>query len=106
VSMLERPVVRALLGLVSLLAALSVGGGFVAGLLLVPPLVGAARWSSTLAAALHVTLAVILAAEVGWAFAYLAVGERSPAIWLVPAAVGSGVVVAAVRVRRPGEGRP
>jgi hypothetical protein len=103
--MLERPVVRALLGLVSLLAAVSVGGGFVAGLLLVPLLVGAARWASTWAAALHVTLAVVLAAEVGWALTYLAVGERAPAIWLVPGAVGSGVLVLAVHVRRQVEGR-
>lgn len=42
----------------------------------------------------------VLSAELGWAAAYVAVGEQQPLIWLVPAvgALLAGVVLVRVRL--------
>lgn len=85
-----------LLVLVGLAAALSVGGGFFAGVVLAPLLVLVARRASTLGSWGYGLLAGALASEVAWGLTYLVVGEQNPTIWLVPGLVGSATATAAI----------
>jgi len=82
---LSRRPLRIGLVVVSVAAAVSMGGGFFAGVLLAPLLIRAARHVSTFAAAGLVLLATILVAEVAWGITYLLVGEHRPLIWFIPA---------------------
>ena len=84
----------------SLLAAASMGGGFLAGVVLVPMLVVLGARAGRVVAVVDGLLAAVLSAELGWAAAYVAVGEQQPLIWLVPAvgALLAGVVLVRVRL--------
>ncbi|MBW3662346.1 MAG: hypothetical protein KY469_04525 [Actinobacteria bacterium] len=79
----SRPV-RIGLVILSVVAAASIGGGFVAGVLLVPLLFATVRHGSVGAAFGLVLLATILVIEMAWAATYLLVGEQRPLIWAVP----------------------
>ena len=87
---------RVVLVVVSLVAALSIGGAFLAGIALVPLLVLVAGRASRLGAWGYGILAGVLAAEVAWGLTYVAVGESGSAIWLVPLIAGATTVIAAV----------
>ena len=87
-----RPWVRWTLVAVSVVAAVSVGGGFVAGIVLGPMLIVASRHVGPLAAACFILLAGVLLAEVAWAMVYVVLGESQPAIWLGPIVAGVGTI--------------
>lgn len=69
---------------------LSMGGAIVAAPVTVPLLALAARDRGRGYRTLAAVLAGLTLAEVGWAAAYLAVGEARPWVWLVPLLAGLG----------------
>lgn len=93
---------RAALVAVSVLAAASIGGGFILGIVLSPLLVVAAHQASRLGAWGYGLIAGILAAELGWAATYLLAGELEPTIWLLPTILGLASLSAAVLVGNRG----
>jgi integral membrane sensor domain MASE1 len=101
---LSRRPVRIGLVILSVVAAASVGGGFVAGVLLVPLLLATVRHVSVGGAVGLVLLATILVVEMAWGATYLLAGEQRPLIWVVPllasiaaVAIGARSVIAAAR---------
>lgn len=97
---------------VSVVAAISVGGGFVAAVVLVPALMVASRHASPVAAVGYGVLSATLAAETAWALTYVLVGEHQPYIWLLPVVVSAlaGVVSSWVyrskRIEEPMDSAP
>lgn len=94
--MLESSGARIALVVVSVVAALSVGGAFLLGVVLVPGLVLVARRTSTPGSWGLGLLASLLAAEVAWGLTYVVVAEHQPTIWLVPGLVGVATLTTAV----------
>ena len=98
---------RAILAVVASVCAVSIGGGFALGVVLVPALVWLARGASGAVAAGFAVLAAILTAEVSWVALYLILGDNEPLIWAAPsmlALVAAVVVLTAwrrSRVERP-----
>ena len=97
---LEKPGPLAVLVVVSLVAAISMGGGFVAGVALAPFLIVAARQRTGLKRVGLTLLAAVLAAEVVWALVYVTVGESRPAIWLAPLLAAGAALAAGATPRR------
>lgn len=80
--------------LVSILAAISIGGGFVFGVVLVPLHWVCARRSGTpLGSLLWTLLGALLVAEIAWAITYLVGGESMPVIWVVPVLAAVATIV-------------
>jgi hypothetical protein len=85
-------ILRTLLGLVCCALVTSIGGaGIVAAPVTLPLLWVAGRYAKPLGRAALNVVAVITAAELGWALAYAAVGEQSPLIWALPLALAVAV---------------
>jgi hypothetical protein len=82
-------VVKAVVAGVSLILLASMGGGFVALPLLVPPHIWAARRSGATGRVLWSLLPVATAIVCTWAIIYVLVGEAQPAIWLIAAVAGA-----------------
>ena len=95
-TMLQNKIVRAVLVVVGLVAALSVGGAFFVGVVIAPLLVVVAREASPWGSWGYGVIAATLATEMAWGLTYLLAGEQQPAIWLVPAVAGVATLAAAV----------
>lgn len=80
----KRASLKALLATLSLAAIVSIGGGFVLGLLLVPLHWIAARSASAWGRVLWAGLAATLVAENVWAGYFALFGEGQPYVWLAP----------------------
>lgn len=92
---------KALLLVVSLLLAVSMGGGFLLLPCLIPLHIWAARRSGPFRRALWSLFPMAAAGMVTWAALYLAIGEVKPWIWLVPVVATAGAAYAMVSVTRP-----
>ena len=101
-TMLQNKIVRTVLVVVGLVAALSVGGAFFVGVVMAPLLVVVAREASPWGSWGYGVVAATLATEVAWGLTYVLAGEQQPAIWLVPAVVGVATLAAAVTVTERG----
>ena len=80
------------LAVVSLFLMASMGGGFLLLPLLIPGHLWAARRSGRLG---RVAWSLLPAASLGmfaWAATYVAVGEATPAIWLIPVVASAGAL--------------
>jgi len=82
--LMASPITQLVVVAASLLAAASMGGGFLAGVVLVPMLVVLGARAGRVAAAVDALLAAVLSAELGWAATYVTVGAQQPLIWLAP----------------------
>jgi hypothetical protein len=96
---------RLVVGLVALALLTSIGGaGIIASPVTLPLLWGAGRYAtSAMGRALLNVVAVLTAAEAGWALAYAAYGEHSPLIWAVPLALAAAVFVSFPLTQRAAE---
>ncbi len=95
--LMASPITQLVVVAASLLAAASMGGGFLAGVVLVPMLVVLGARAGRVAAAVDGLLAAVLSAELGWAATYVTVGAQQPLIWLAP--IVAALLTAAVLVR-------
>ena len=89
---------KLVLAVVSLLALLSMGGGFLLLPLLAPLHVWAARRSGPAGRLLWSVFPVAGTGMVTWAAVYLTAGESMPWIWLVPALAAGVAVVGMARL--------
>jgi hypothetical protein len=99
-------ILRTLLGLVCLALVTSIGGaGIIAAPVTLPLLWVAGRYAKPLGRAALNVVAVITAAELGWALAFASVGEHSPLIWGLPLAMAVAVFVGYPLTQRAVEAR-
>ena len=92
--------------LASVVAIASIGGGFFAGIVLVPLLYTAARTKPPGAErVMWTSLALVLVSEMTWGATYFLIGESGPAIWLLPlcATIGTLFVFGATHPRPRGQ---
>jgi len=88
------PLVKWVLGIVTLLLMASMGGGFLLIPLLIPAHVWAARRSGRVGRVGWSLPPAISMAMLTWAVVYVVAGEAEPVIWIVPvAALGAALVL-------------
>ena len=97
---------KLVLAVVSLLALLSMGGGFLVLPLLIPLHVWAARRSGPVGRVLWSIFPVAGTVMAAWSTTYVTIGEAEPWIWVIPAAAACMAVVGMVRLTGDGPGRP